>query len=104
MRTIDIIPTALGILGKGTDIGDGQDVRANAPNCGENFMDDIKGKYNTIWKFNGEEWNPTLTSKIQIQLQTAIGDLKKSAYRRGYKPLKENLKTKTTDDVSGIVI
>ncbi|MDY6773843.1 MAG: sulfatase-like hydrolase/transferase [Candidatus Nanohaloarchaea archaeon] len=91
MRLVDVIPTALGIAGKETDLGDGVDVRDRSVREGRNLMEDVKAEFDTTWRFDGEHWRPTFGSRLEIGLKTFIGDLKRFGYRKGYRPLEQKL-------------
>ncbi|MCJ7450364.1 MAG: sulfatase-like hydrolase/transferase [Candidatus Nanohaloarchaeota archaeon QJJ-9] len=90
MRLIDVIPTALSIVGK-KGIGDGVDVRETEIREGRNIMDDPKVFLDTEWKFN-EGWK--IENKLYRLYRTLWGDLKKTAYNLLGRELSEKLREK----------
>jgi hypothetical protein len=97
MRLIDVLPTALEIIGRDGSFGDGVDVRQETPRTGRVVMEDVKANFNTMWRFNGMHWAPTLASKLQIYAKTFLGDLKRDAYQTGFKQLEEKIEEQTAD-------
>lgn len=106
MRLIDVLPTALEIVGKNGYFGDGVDIRHNQVEEGINIMEDIKGNFRTQWRFQGNQWRPTGKSKVDIATKTLWGDLKKTVYRKGYRPIEKRIEEKkeSEEELGGIDI
>lgn len=98
MRTIDILPTAFGIVGKDPNFGDGADVRKEPAERGRVLMSDIKADFDLTWAFNGTRWAPTPKSNAEMMLKTLWGDTKKWVYRHGYKQLDERITQRLEED------
>lgn len=104
MRLVDVIPTALGILGKDSELGDGVDVRDETVKRGRNVMEDVKASFDTSWRFDGEHWKPTVGSRLQLIGKTLVGDLKRFGYRRGYRKLEEKLESRRENELEGVEV
>lgn len=88
-RSIDIVPTALELTGRETGM-DGCNLAETEPERGINLMHDIKARFETEWVYS-DGWRPTLSSSIQIVMNTVLGDLKRDVYRTLGRPLKNSV-------------
>lgn len=104
MRLVDVLPTALGITGRDSNLGDGVDVREEPVRGGTNLMEDIKARFHTTWQFRNRHWQPTLPSRLQIVARTLLGDVKRFGYRQGYKPLEEKLAERRESEIDGVEV
>lgn len=100
MRLIDLIPTALSLVGKESDLGDGVDITQEKVSEGRNIMDDPKAYFNTTWVFKDRIWKPKFSSRVQILAKTLFGDLKKYGYNHGGKHLKQKLERQADKEAS----
>ena len=106
MRLIDVIPTALAILGKeGAEYGDGVDARNNPVKEGRNIMKVMPFiTFDTKWRFKEGEWQPTTASRVQRAVKTLATDVGNTFYSRS-KALEKKIERrsgKESDDLEEI--
>ena len=108
MRTMDIVPTVLSILGKEV-IGDGEDLSEETVSEGRNVMETKKASFDTKWRFEDEKWCLEKSSSVERALKTFIGDIKRDVYRQMPNGVKDRLsnnnwRQKNSDETQDIDI